>query len=78
MHSNQVSKSKFKAHALEYFRHVEATGEAIIVTESGRLTLEVRRHKSDQRPPLERLRASVVELTEPFEPLGEDDWEVLR
>ncbi|WP_416137223.1 type II toxin-antitoxin system Phd/YefM family antitoxin [Halomonas sp. HK25] len=78
MHSEEVSKSQFKARALEFFRQVEATGEAVIVTDKGRPTIEVRRYKADQRSPLERLRGSVVELTDPFDPVGDEDWEALR
>lgn len=33
---------------------------------------------TDEREPLERLRGSVVELIDPFEPVGADDWNVLR
>lgn len=33
---------------------------------------------TDEREPLERLRGSVGELIEPFEPVGVDDWEALR
>ena len=33
---------------------------------------------TDEREPLERLRGSVGELIEPFEPVGEDDWDALR
>lgn len=32
----------------------------------------------DGRAPLERLRGSVQELIEPFEPVGEDDWDALH
>ena len=78
MHTEEVSKSQFKARALEYFRQVEATGEAVVVTDKGRPAIEVRRYKADQRSPLERLRGSVIELAEPFEPVGEEDWEALR
>lgn len=78
MHSEEVSKSQFKARALEFFRQVEASGEAVIVTDKGRPTIEVRRYKADQRSPLERLRGSVLELTDPFDPVGDEDWEELR
>ncbi|WP_093427318.1 prevent-host-death protein [Thiohalospira halophila] len=78
MHTEEVSKSRFKARALEYFREIETSGEAIIITDKGRPAIEVRRHKSDDRSPLERLRGSVIELTEPFEPVAEEDWEALR
>jgi PHD/YefM family antitoxin component YafN of YafNO toxin-antitoxin module len=49
MRSEEVSKSQFKARALEFFRQVEASGEPVIVTDKGRSTIEVRRYKADQR-----------------------------
>jgi antitoxin (DNA-binding transcriptional repressor) of toxin-antitoxin stability system len=75
--SEQVSKSQFKARALEYLRQVEATGEPVIITDNGRPTVEVRRFHADHRSPLERLRGSVIEYKSPTEPVGEDDWEAL-
>jgi PHD/YefM family antitoxin component YafN of YafNO toxin-antitoxin module len=78
MHSDEVSKSQFKAKALEFFRQIEASGEPVIVTDKGRPAIEVRRYKADERSPLERLRGSVIELRDPFEAAGEDDWEALR
>ena len=72
-----VSKTQFKAKALEFFRQVEASGKHVIVTDNGRPAIEVRRYKADERTPLERLRGSVIELIDPFEPVGEDDWEAL-
>jgi len=77
MYPEQVSKSQFKAKALELLRHVEATGEPVVITDNGRPTIEVRRFRSDQRTPLERLRGSVVEYQSPTEPVGEGDWEAL-
>jgi prevent-host-death family protein len=32
---NKISKSQFKAKALELFRQVEATGEPLIITDNG-------------------------------------------
>lgn len=78
MSSEEVSKSQFKARALEIFRQVEASGESVIVTDKGRPAIEIRRFKKDERSPLERLRGSVIELTDPFEPVAEEDWEALR
>lgn len=68
----RVSKSQFKAKALELFRQVEASGESVIVTDQGRPAIEVRRYRTDPRSPLERLHGSVIELTDPFEPVWED------
>ena len=36
-----VSKSEFKARALEYFRRVERTGEPLIITDRGRPVLKI-------------------------------------
>lgn len=46
----------------------------VIVTDKGRPAIEARRYKADQRSPLERLRGSVIELNDPFEPVDEEDW----
>lgn len=78
MSTRLVSKSQFKAKALEFCRQVEATGESVIVTDNGRPAVEVRRYRDDQRPPLEKLRGSVIEYKDPTEPVGEGDWEALR
>lgn len=77
MEQKQVTKSQFKAKALEYFRKVETSGESVVITDRGQPTVEIRRYRHDQRSPLERLRGSVVEFREPIEPVGEDDWEAL-
>jgi hypothetical protein len=74
----QVSKSQFKAKALEYFRQVEKTGDSIIVTDHGEPTLEIRRYRAAKRNPLELLRGTVLRYDRPTDPVGEDDWDVLR
>jgi len=66
----QVTKSQFKAKALEYFRQVETSGDAVVITDRGQPTVEVRRYRSDQRSPLEKLRGSVVEFKAPPEPVA--------
>jgi antitoxin (DNA-binding transcriptional repressor) of toxin-antitoxin stability system len=73
----EVSKSQFKAKALEILRRVEATGEPVLVTDHGKPTIEVRRHRSLERAPLDLLRGSVVDYLDPTEPVGEQDWEAL-
>ncbi|MDR5857144.1 type II toxin-antitoxin system Phd/YefM family antitoxin [Caballeronia sp. LZ062] len=78
MSHKRVSKSEFKAKALEYFRLVESTGESMIVTDHGKPVLEVRRYDNTARTPLEELRGSVLFCEDAFEPLGEDDWEAYR
>lgn len=73
-----VSKSKFKAKALEYFRQVEESGEPVIITDHGKSTLEIRPYAEAKRTPLEMLRGSVLRYDDPFEPVGVEDWEALK
>lgn len=73
-----VSKSEFKARALEYFRLVEASGESLIVTDHGKPTLEIRPYRSSESRPLDILRGSVMRYDNPDDPIAENDWEALR
>jgi len=70
----KVSKSHFKAHALELLRRVEATGEPLIITDRGRPVLEVRPWEEDPR---ETLRGTLLRYEGPTEPTGEV-WGVLE
>ncbi len=74
----QVSKSQFKAKALEYFRQVEADGKPVIVTDHGKPKLEIRPYHPRDRDPLEILRGSLLRYDAPTEPVAEDEWDVLQ
>jgi len=77
MNNNQISKSDFKARALEYFRQVESSGQSVIVTDHGKPALEVRPYRGTDRNPLDILRGSVVRYDNPTDPIAETDWEVM-
>lgn len=72
---HHISKTEFKARALELFRQIEATGETIIVTDHGKPSVEIRPYRAEEAHPLARLRGSVVHFAEPFAPIGDDTWE---
>lgn len=78
MQGNRVSKSEFKAKALEFFRQVEASGESVIVTDHGKPALEVRPFRAIDRNPLDVLRGSVVRYDNPADPVAENDWEAAQ
>ena len=78
MDSNSVSKSEFKAKALEYFRRVESSGQSVVVTDHGRPTLEVRRYRGVDRNPLDVLRGSVVRYDNATDPVAEEEWEAAQ
>lgn len=77
MHT-EISKSQFKAKALEFFRQVEASGEPLIITDHGQPKLEVRKLEERSRHPLDILRGSVLRFDHPTEPVADDDWEAAR
>jgi len=72
----QVSKSNFKAHALEIMRDVEETGSEVVITAHGRPALVVSKYTSKETSPLELLRGSVIEFISPTDPVAEDEWEL--
>ncbi len=60
-------------------RQVEHTGQAIIITDHGRPTLELRPYLADRvnDDPLICLKGTVLKYTDPTEPISEDDWDAL-
>jgi prevent-host-death family protein len=79
----QISKTLFKAKALEYFRKVETTGEPLIITDHGQPTLELRpiptmTAAEKTKEILEKLRGAILYYEDPFEPVGVEDWEALK
>ena len=70
-----ISKSRFKAKALEYFRQVERTGKPIIITDHGTPVLTIAPYRDDPEESLKLLRETVVKYSAPTKPVGEDDWE---
>jgi len=66
MNPEQISKSEFKAKALEYFRKVESSGQSVVVTDHGKPSIEVRRYQPTERSPLVLLKGT-----------GNEDWETL-
>lgn len=73
-----VSKSRLKAHALEYFRQVERTGKELIITDRGRPVLKIVPYRQETLEVLRLLRGSVVRYEKPTEPVGLEDWESLE
>jgi len=73
--SASVSKSRFKAQALELFRQVERTGQPLVITDRGVPVLKLVPYREEPRAALKALRDTVVKYQAPTEPVGEDDWE---
>lgn len=73
-----VSKSKLKPHLLEYLRMVETQKIPLIVTHGGKPVITIAPFKEDPEEILKTLRNSVISYEDPFEPVGEEDWEALK
>ncbi len=73
----EVSKSRFKAHALEIFRRVEATGEPVIVTDHGQPALIVQKYRKPAGSLHDRLKGSVLRYDAPFDAVDDDSWDAL-
>jgi hypothetical protein len=79
----QISKSEFEAKALELFQRIEATGEPLIIIGNGQPCLEVRRLDEPKtarsvEEVLKELGGAVLYSDDLIDPVGEDDWEVLK
>jgi hypothetical protein len=75
--NKHVSKSEFKSRALELMREVEESGQTLIVTDRGQPVVEVKKLQKTASDPLEELKGSVLFYERPFDPVGDEDWEVL-
>jgi prevent-host-death family protein len=73
-----VSKSKFKPHALQFFRKVEQTGNEIIITDHGKPVLKIIPFSEEPSEGLKALRNSVIKYEDPTTPVGVEDWESLK
>ena len=71
----QISKTEFKAHALEVLRDVEQSGEPRIITDRGKPTIEIKKLRQRDVDPLERLKGSVIKYEGATDPVAVDDWE---
>jgi prevent-host-death family protein len=72
-----ISKSRFKARALEYFRQVEKTSRPLVITDRGRAVLKLVPFSDDPQAALETLRGSLLKYDAPTDPVGKADWEAL-
>lgn len=75
-----VSKSQFKPKALEYLRKVEREKQPLTITHAGKPVVKVIpiTEKSQQEEILKSLRGTVLKYENPTEPVGLEDWEVLK
>ncbi len=76
--ANFISKSAFKPQALKYFRLIQEQGQDLIITDHAKPVIKISPFRDEPHIILEELRNSVIRYDDPFKPVGEDDWEVLK
>ena len=69
-----ISKTEFKAHALEVLRDIEQSGQPRVITDRGKPTLEIRKLRQKEIAPLELLRGTVIKYDDATAPVADDDW----
>ncbi len=70
-----ISKTEFKAHALEVLRDIEQSGRPRIITDRGRPTLEIRKLRQQETEPLVLLKGTVMKYEAATAPVADGDWE---
>lgn len=73
--TRKISKSQFKPRALEFFRLVEESGSALIITDHGRPVLKIVPYDHDPAAALRALRRTVLKYENPTDPVGAEDWD---
>jgi len=73
-----ISKSQFKPRALQYFREVEKTGKELIISDRGKPVLKIVPYTENPEDALKVLRDTVIIYDDPTEPVGLEDWDVLK
>jgi antitoxin (DNA-binding transcriptional repressor) of toxin-antitoxin stability system len=73
-----VSKSELAAKVFASCRQVEASGKSLIVTDHGKLVLELRPYRRTERNPLDVLRGSVIRYDNPMDPVADDEWHLAK
>lgn len=74
----QVSKSRFKAKALELFRHIETSGESLVITDNGVPKLEVRPYHAPTNNPLAQLKNCLLHYEHPTSPVDDNLWDAAQ
>lgn len=76
-----VSKSLFKAQALEYLRLIEQQKQPLIVTHKGKPVVKIIPYKEEnlEKAVRQSLKGSVISYIDPDKPaIDPEDWDVLK
>lgn len=72
-----LTKTSFKAQALEHMRRVQATKKPLIILDRGKPVLKVVPYTADFDEELKKFRGLVLRYDDPTSPIGLEDWHLL-
>lgn len=70
----QLTKTSFKAQALEHFRRVQATKRPLVIMERGKPVLKIIPYSDDFENDLAPFRGLLLRYDNPTAPVGGEDW----
>lgn len=73
-----VSKSQLKSQLLEFLRKVEKDKQPLVITHLGEPVAQITPYKKDPNQVLKSLHGSVTFYKNPTQPVGVEDWELLK
>ncbi len=73
-----ISKSQLKPKMLKIFRQIENTGEELVVTDHGNPVLLISPYSEKADESFKELAGSVLKYDKPAEPVGLNDWDLLK
>lgn len=76
--NKRVSKSLFKAKALEYMREIQETGDTLVITDHGNPVLSILPFRDEQEHARQALLNSVRDYHLPKGPVDPDAWEAMN
>ena len=76
--NKRISKSQFKARALEYMREIQETGATLEITDRGIPVLRILPFREEEEHAREALLRSVLRYQLPTEPVDSEAWEALN
>jgi len=75
--TQKVTKTTFKAHALEHFRQVLATKQPVVIMDKGKPVLKVVPYNDNKQDELKKFRGLLRKYVAPTKPVLDAEWETI-
>lgn len=75
---SSLTKTTFKAHALEHLRNVQATKRPLVILDRGKPVLKVVPYAANMEEELTKFRGLLLRFDNPTAPIGVEDWSLVH